>query len=186
MDKRELENDIITELKKNKYGKKDQSRAIMCKLLSYKDKAKVLQNCKNLKRSHICINEDSCQATLYYRGELWKEVNINVRSINKNFEAFTELYSKLNHIFIAICFSETWESEENINKSSTFQLKIVINQVRSSRKGRGLCIFIHESLCYKLRKDLSINSKATESLFTEISNKKANSLIFHAIYRVKK
>ena len=45
MDKRELENDIITELNKSKYGKKDQPRAIMYKLLSYKDKAKVLQNC---------------------------------------------------------------------------------------------------------------------------------------------
>ena len=36
--------------KKNKYGKKDQPRIIVCKLLSYKQKFKVLQNCKKLKR----------------------------------------------------------------------------------------------------------------------------------------
>ena len=59
----------------------------------------------------------------------------------------------------------------------------MIHQVRNSRKGGGLCIFIHESLCYKLRKDLSINSEATESLSIEISNKKASNLIFNAIYR---
>ena len=46
----------------------------MSKLLSYKDKVKVLQNCKKLKGSHIYVNEDFCQATLQYRKELWKEV----------------------------------------------------------------------------------------------------------------
>ena len=42
---------------------------------------------------------------------------LNIRSINRNFEAFTEFYSKLNHTFSVICFSETWASEENINKN---------------------------------------------------------------------
>ena len=56
-------------------------------------------------------------------------------------------------------------------------------EVRNSRKERGLCIFVHESLCYKLRKDLSINAEAIESLSIEISNKKASNLIFNAIYR---
>ena len=45
----ELENDVIIErahrANKSKYGKKDQLRTIMRKLLSYKDKVKVLQNC---------------------------------------------------------------------------------------------------------------------------------------------
>ena len=79
MDKLELENDIIIErahrAKKSKYGKKDQPRTIECKLLSYKDKVKVLQNCKKLKSSHIYVNEDFCQATLQYRKELRREIN---------------------------------------------------------------------------------------------------------------
>ena len=78
MDKLELENDIIIErahrAKKSKYGKKDQPRTIVCKLLSYKENVKVLQNCKKLKGSHIHINEDFFQATLQYRKELWKEL----------------------------------------------------------------------------------------------------------------
>ena len=43
-------------------------------------------------------------------------------------------------------FSETWASEENINKNSAFQLKNynVTDQVRNPCKGGGLCIFIHE------------------------------------------
>ena len=91
----------------------------------------------------------------------------------------------MNHISGVICFSEALESEENINKSSASQLKHcnVIHQVRNSRKERGLCIFVHESLCYKVRKDQSINAEAIESLSIEISNKKASNLIFNAIYR---
>ena len=76
-------------------------------------------------------------------------LHLNIRSINKLSKAFTEFYSKLNHIFSVICFSETWASEEDINKSSTFQLKNynVIRLVRNSCKGGVLCIFIYESPC---------------------------------------
>ena len=52
MDKLELENDIII-IERVHRVKKDQPRKIVCKLLSYKDKVKVLQNCKKLKGSHI-------------------------------------------------------------------------------------------------------------------------------------
>ena len=44
-------------------------------------------------------------------------LHLNIRSIHKDFEAFSEFYSKLNYIFIVICFSETWASEQNINKN---------------------------------------------------------------------
>ena len=59
----------------------------------------------------------------------------------------------------------------------------MIHQVRNSHKGGGPCIFIHESLCYKLRKNLSINPEAIESLSIEISDKTFSNLIFNAIYR---
>ena len=61
MDKLELENDIIIErvhrAKKSKYDKKNQLPTVVSKLLSYKDKVKVLRNCKKLKGSHMYIKE---------------------------------------------------------------------------------------------------------------------------------
>ena len=33
-------------------------------------------------------------------------LHLNIRSINKNLEAFSEFYSKLNHVFSVICFSD--------------------------------------------------------------------------------
>ena len=52
----------LTELKKSKYGKKDQPLTIACKLLSYKNKVKVLQNCKWFKGCHIYMSEYFCRA----------------------------------------------------------------------------------------------------------------------------
>ena len=66
--------ELIELKKKSKYSEKNQSRTIVCKLLSYKDKVKVLQNCKRLKSSHIYIIEDFCQATVQHRKDIWKEV----------------------------------------------------------------------------------------------------------------
>ena len=54
----------------------------------------------------------------------------------------------------------------------------MIHQATNSHKGGELCIFIHESLCCKPRKDLSINSEAIESLSIEISNKKFFDLVY--------
>ena len=59
----------------------------------------------------------------------------------------------------------------------------MIHPVRNSRKGGGLRMYFHESLCYKVRKDMSLNSEAIESLSIEISYKKASNLIFNAICR---
>ena len=97
-------------------------------------------------------------------------LDLNVRSMNKNFEVLSEFYSKMNHIFRAICFSETWANEENINKNSAFQLKNhnVIHQVRNPCKGGGLCIFINETLFCKLGKDLSINAYYLFMIFNGI------------------
>ena len=112
-------------------------------------------------------------------------LHLNIRSINKNFETFKQFYSSLNFTFSIICFSETWVDDDSINKNSLFQLQNynVLHQIRNNRKGGGLCIFVHESLCYKLRKDLSINSDAIESLSIEITNKNSKNIIFNVIYR---
>ena len=34
-------------------------------------------------------------------------LHLNIRSININFEVFSEFYSKLNHVFSVICFPKT-------------------------------------------------------------------------------
>ena len=49
-------------------------------------------------------------------------LHLNIRSKNKNFEAFKQFYLSLKFKFSIVCFSETRAHDININKNSTFQL----------------------------------------------------------------
>ena len=73
-------------------------------------------------------------------------LHVNIRSINKNFETFKNFYSKLNCTFSVICFSETWATDNSICNDSNFQIEnyTVLHQVRESRRGGGLSIFVHK------------------------------------------
>ena len=86
--------------------------------------------------------------------------------MRKNFEDFKELYKTLNLTFNIVCFSEPWEDGDKLENDSLIQLPgyNVLHQIRKNRRGGGISIFVHESLSFKRRQDLGINSEAVESL----------------------
>ena len=112
-------------------------------------------------------------------------LHVNIRSINKNFEAFKNFYSKLNCTFSVICFSETWATGNSICNDSNFQIEnyTVLRQVRESGRGGGLSIFMHKENYFKPRTDLSINSNDVESSYIEIHHKKDKNILFSVMYR---
>ena len=63
-----IEEKVVVEranrVKKAKSKKGNTPRTIVCRILNYKDKVKILRNAKKLKGKNIFINEDFCQATL--------------------------------------------------------------------------------------------------------------------------
>ena len=69
------------------------------------------------------------------------------------------------------------DNDLNINENSSFQLPNYNTeyQIRKSGRGGGMFIFIHDSLHYKVRKGLSINCDAIESLSIEICKGKLES-----------
>ena len=56
-------------------------------------------------------------------------LHLNIRSINKNFEAFKQSYLSLNFNFNVVCFPEIWANDININKNSSFQLPNCNNEL---------------------------------------------------------
>ena len=54
----------------------EKPRAIVCKLLNYKQKAEILKNTKKLKGSNIFINDDFCHETIQYRKNYGKKSTI--------------------------------------------------------------------------------------------------------------
>ena len=52
-----------------------------------------------------------------------------------------------------------------------------IHQVRRAGKGGGIAVFLHESLTFNIRHDLSVNNADIEALCLEINKKSKNILI---------
>ena len=85
--------------------------------------------------------------------ESFSVLYLNIRSMNKNFEAFQQFYKSLNTKFSIICLTETWENDSNINQNSLFQLKGYnpVHQIRKSRKGGGIVMtMIHFCINYAM------------------------------------
>ena len=117
--------------------------------------------------------------------ESFSVLHLNIRCKNKNFKAFQDFCKSLNTRFSLICLTETWANDSDINQNSLFQLEgyIPVHQIRKSRQGGGIVIFIRDSLLYKLRNDLSINCEDIESLSIEILNSQTRNIIFNVRYR---
>ena len=84
-----------------------------------------------------------------------------------------------------ICLSENWWDDLTAIQKSLFELPNYnsIHQARGDRKRGGVSIYIHKSLDFTVKPDLSINDNDIESLTIEIlSDKKRNTLI-NALYR---
>ena len=83
--------------------------------------------------------------------------------------------------FKVICLTETWCTDDEILLN--LENYTSINQVRKHGRGGGICVFIHNSLTFKLRPDLGTNSNEIESLSIEIINKKSKNVVISAHYR---
>ena len=58
-----------------------------------------------------------------------------------------------------------------------------IHQVRRTGKGGGIAVFLHESLTFNIRHDLSVNNADIEALCVEIINKKSKNILINTQYR---
>ena len=57
------------------------------------------------------------------------------------------------------------------------------HQVRGDHIGGGVSIYVHNSLNFKIKPDLSISNNDTESLSAEVVSDKVRNTIVHVLYR---
>ena len=113
-------------------------------------------------------------------------LHVNVRSLSKHFDKLKLFLSQINYQFKIICLSETWANDSSITTNSNLQLEnySVIHQIRNNdKRGGGTCCFVHNTLTFKERKDLSINDENNETLCIEINNKNKKNIIVCTTYR---
>ena len=111
------------------------------------------ENLQNLNTNYF-LPEEAALCLENYTSDNFSILNLNIRSLNKNFESLKSLLSSLNFCFKIISLTETWTKESDISQNSLLNLPnyTIIQQNReSNKKGGGVCVYIHNSLTYKVR-----------------------------------
>ena len=107
-------------------------------------------------------------------------LQLNIRS--KSFESFITFLSSLDFTFSVICFSEKC-CDDLDNFTCVLPNYTSSHQKRSDCKGGGVSAYIHNSLTFKNRADLSTNCGDIESLTLEITSGKKRNTIVSVLYR---
>ena len=113
-------------------------------------------------------------------------LNVNIRSMQKNFETFKTFFKSLNFLFDVICLTETWEDPDSpINNNSLFNLPCydLISQPRTQKKGGGTAIYILSTLSFQFKKQQSFLTKNIECLTIEVSNENGKNICVSCVYR---
>ena len=105
--------------------------------------------------------------------------------MSKNFGSFREFLDSFCFSFSAICLSETSWCQPHEISNSNLQIPryVSLHQTRKNRRGGGPCIFLLESLSYKVSDNLAVNSSAIECLCVEVFNKNSRSIVLNLTYR---
>ena len=141
----------------------------------------VSKNVKNLDTVYI-LPEDFHDSLEEPVTGYFSFLHLHIRSIKKNFESFKTFLSSLDFTFSIISFSETWCDDLN---NFIYVLPSYTNshQKRSDRKGGDVSVYIHNSLNFKTKPDLSSNCGDIESLALEIISEKTRNTIVSVLYR---
>jgi hypothetical protein len=134
--------------------------------------------------SHDClyqIPEQFCTNTNVNVGK-FNFLNLNIRSLNGNFEKLQECIKSLQCEFTVIGISETHLKDKPNDYLNLPGYTLEYTNRIGQEKG-GVCMYVSDKLNYKLRKDLCIANTNYESCFIEIEMGKQKNVIIGTIYR---
>ena len=135
-------------------------------------------NAFNFKDSQYFTPEESSRNLNNFDKSSFSMLHLNIRSLQKKFDNLFSLLITLKFEFKVICITETWFSDNSMNHNLFEFLKYEsIHQVRRIDKGGGIAVFLHESLTFNIRHDLSVNNADIEALCVEIINKKSKNIL---------
>lgn len=110
-------------------------------------------------------------------------LNLNARSLVQNKWKLDNILANINKPFSIICVNETWLKEFNMNQYDIPNYNCVHDIRTGIRQGGGVCIFVHDSLKFKLRQDLKLNEPNCNSVTIEIENSPSKNILVTCMYR---
>ena len=113
-------------------------------------------------------------------------LQINIRSMNKNFERLQEYLNVVKGKFSIIALTETWCNDNRADKNSVWQILNYkpIDKIRQTGQERGvIALFVHNNFDFKIIKRGNICNDDIEYLTVKILRNKDKNIIFSCIYR---
>ena len=109
-------------------------------------------------------------------------LHINVRSLQKNFDAFEGLVKSMKTKPHIILISETWLNPA-LSKSYTLDNYRLEVSCQPDFRGKGVAAYIDASLPYSRRRDLESDSQQHQSIFIELKCASTRHCVMGAMYR---
>jgi len=134
---------------------------------------------------HECVyrtpEQFSLESSATVNGKL-NFLNVNVRSLSKNFEKLQECIKTSNCSFNVIGISETHLKDKPADYFNLPGYNIEYTN-RIDRDKGGVCLYVSDKINYKLRNDLNHANSNYESCFIEVENKSNKNIVVGVIYR---
>ena len=113
-------------------------------------------------------------------------LHLNARSLNSNICNFKTMIHDLNHEFQILGITESWLTNNDFLNDSTFTIPQYTKcslERSADKNGGGICAYIHETITYKCRPDISNSNKDIENLFLECVNTNGKNFVVGIFYR---
>lgn len=112
-------------------------------------------------------------------------IHLNIRSGQRNLDKFETYMQNLDLKFDVVGLSETWFNVNNVDRYGIMGYSHEYN-IRMTRKGGGVSLYIKNHISYKKRPDLDAICNSIETLFIEIGKNECNynrNIVVGCIYR---
>jgi len=128
------------------------------------------------------LTPKQCYDQSFAKNSKFSIININIRSLSKNFDKLKECLKALEHDFTIIGLSETHLKDKPHDYYQLNGYKMEYTN-RIGREKGGVCLYISEKVKYKLRNDLNRANANFESCFIEIEIPNKKNALVGVIYR---
>ena len=113
-------------------------------------------------------------------------IHLNIRSLHKNIDKFKDFLNDIKGKFSVNVLSETWIDDDKADLNSLFHIpnySFIHEKRKINHKGRGLGIYVHKTLDYKILPNLAKNTENIEIFTIELENKNSKDILISAVYR---
>ena len=128
------------------------------------------------------VTPEELRANLTSESNIFSILNVNIRSLNKNFERLKQHMKTTNHEYTIIGLSETHLKDKPTEYYNLSGYSLEYTNRTRCEEG-GVCMYISQNVKYKLRNDLCKAAPNYESCFIEIDQEEGKNIIVGVLYR---